>query len=89
MFQWHSDKCLSLKLQLLSWPDTDSAVQRETRVAEHRQDPVQVIAALRAAGDPNTVQAPNILSGTPLLMLNTDLYGAHGCQQTVSAANGP
>ena len=50
---------------------------------------VQVIAALTAAGDLNAIEAPNILSGTPLLMLNTDLYGAYESQQDVSAANGP
>ena len=49
----------------------------------------QVIAALTAAGTPNTIEAPDILSGTPLLMLNTDLYGAYESQQNVSAANGP
>ena len=50
---------------------------------------VQVIAALQAAGDPRTLQAPSILAGTPRLMLNTDLYGAYGSQRTVSAADGP
>ena len=38
---------------------------------------------------PDTIEAPNILSGTPLLMLNTDLYGAYESQQNVSAADGP
>ena len=50
---------------------------------------MQVIAALQAAADPSTVQAPNILPGTPQLMLNTDLYGAYASQENVSAANGP
>ncbi len=50
---------------------------------------MQVIAALQAAADPSTVQAPNILPGTPMLMLNTDLYGAYTSQENVSAANGP
>ena len=49
----------------------------------------QVIAALTATGTPDTIEAPNILSGTPLLMLNTDLYGAYESQQNVSAADGP
>ena len=50
---------------------------------------MQVIAALQAAGDPGTMQAPYILTGTPRLMLNTDLYGAYGSQKIVSAADGP
>ena len=50
---------------------------------------VQVIAALLAAGDTNTIQAPDILAGTPLVELNTDLYGAYSSQPTVSAASGP
>lgn len=50
---------------------------------------MQVIAALLAAADTHSVQAPNMLSGTTSLMLNTDLYGAYGSLQTVSAANGP
>lgn len=49
----------------------------------------QVIAALTAAANPSTIEAPDILSGTPLLMLNTDLYSAYESQQNVSAANGP
>lgn len=54
-----------------------------------REAVMQVIAALQAAADPSTVQAPNILPGTPQLMLNTDLYGAYASQENVSAANGP
>ncbi len=50
---------------------------------------VQVIAALLAAGDTNSIQAPGILAGTPLVELNTDLYGVYGSQQAVSAASGP
>lgn len=50
---------------------------------------VQVIAALQAAGDASTLQAPNMLLGTPLLMLNTDLYGVYKLEQNVSAAAGP
>ena len=50
---------------------------------------MQVIAALQAAGGAGTVQAPNVLPGTPRLMLNTDLYGAYKLQESVSAAAGP
>ncbi|CAK0785055.1 hypothetical protein CVIRNUC_008260 [Coccomyxa viridis] len=52
-------------------------------------EPREVIAALTAAANPSTIEAPDILSGTPLLMLNTDLYSAYESQQNVSAANGP
>lgn len=60
-----------------------------TPISKPRLMCAQVIAALTAAGDPNTIEAPGILSGTPLLMLNTDLYGAYESQQNVSAADGP
>ena len=56
---------------------------------ESRLTHAQVIAALLAAGDTNTIQAIDILAGTPLVELNTDLYGAYSSQPTVSAASGP